>query len=92
MGSFGTKDIMSKHSNIPHSQFMRSCSGSSILLSSILEPFGLSARDAAEIIRKVAPRIQILFIRKDPAHYDAEENDHVFDLEEFKRTIHSIAV
>ncbi len=56
------------------------------------EPFGLSAEDAAEIIRTVAPGVSILFVGK------GEEKEHVLsaetplDLEEFKRMIHSIAV
>ncbi len=56
------------------------------------EPFGLSAEDASEIIRTVAPGMSILFVgsRQDRTHVQAVETP--IDLEEFKRTIHSIAV
>ncbi len=56
------------------------------------EPFGLSAEDAAEIVRTVAPGVAILFVGK------GAEKEHVLaaetplDLEEFKRMIHSSAV
>lgn len=56
------------------------------------EPFGLSAEDAAEIVRTVAPGVSILFVgrRQDKTHVQAVETP--IDLEEFKRTIHSIAI
>ncbi len=56
------------------------------------EPFGLSAEDAAEIVQTVAPGISILFVGRlqDKARVHAVETP--LDLEEFKRTIHSIAV
>jgi DNA-binding response OmpR family regulator len=54
------------------------------------EPFGLSAPDAAEIIRTVAPGMQILFVGS--SRDDDRAADGPLDLEEFKRTIHSIAV
>jgi two-component SAPR family response regulator len=56
------------------------------------EPFGLSAEDAAEIVRIVAPGVFILFVgrHQDRTHVQAVETP--LDLEEFKRTIHSIAV
>jgi DNA-binding NtrC family response regulator len=56
------------------------------------EPFGLSAEDAVEIIKIVAPGMPILFVggNRDKEHAPAEEAP--VDLEEFKRTIHSFAV
>ncbi len=50
------------------------------------EPFGLSAEDAAIIIRNLIPNMQILFLQKERV------DETVVDLEELKKTIHSIAV
>ena len=58
------------------------------------EPFGLSAEDAVEIIKIVAPEMPILFVGGDRDR-DKERTPAVetpVDLEEFKRTIHSFAV
>jgi DNA-binding response OmpR family regulator len=56
------------------------------------EPFGMSAQEAAQIIKSVSPNMPIMIMG------DEWENDHAdgmaapLDLEEFKRTVHSIAV
>ena len=55
------------------------------------EPFGLSAEDAAEIIRKVAPGSRSCSSGKTRRSMMPKERSRL-DLEEFKRTIHSIAV
>ncbi len=55
------------------------------------EPFGLSAEDAAEILRAIAPAMPVLFIG---AGGDRERQRAVaapLDLEELKRTILGIA-
>ncbi len=54
------------------------------------EPFGLSAEDAAEIIKAVAPGMPILFVGGDHRKHHAQAVETPVDLEEFKRTIHSI--
>ena len=51
------------------------------------DPFGLSAEDATEIIRRVAPEIQILLVGTARNSRQAE----AVDLEVFKRVIHAIA-
>ena len=55
------------------------------------EPFGMSAGEAAQVIRSVAPGMPVVIMGgeggKDPAGMGAP-----LDLEEFKRTIHNIAV
>lgn len=56
------------------------------------EPFGLSAEDAAEIIKSIAPKIQILFVGNDRQDGNALSVDTPVDLEEFKKKVHSIAV
>jgi DNA-binding NtrC family response regulator len=60
------------------------------------EPFGLSAEDAAKIIKAVAPLMPILFIGDERTDTHAHTVDAAIDLEAFKRTIqrtiHSIAV
>jgi CheY-like chemotaxis protein len=54
------------------------------------EPFGMSAQEAAQVIRSVSPKMPIVFMGGE------EEKDHSggigspLDLEEFKRTIHNI--
>jgi two-component SAPR family response regulator len=52
------------------------------------EPFGLSAEDAAEIVKTIAPLTRILFIGRDAAQAD----DVPLDLEEFRKRMHRIAV
>ncbi len=52
------------------------------------EPFGLSAEDAAEIIKAVSPAMPILFVGTGRERTQAVEMP--VDLEEFKRMIHSI--
>ncbi len=54
------------------------------------EPFGLSAEDAAEIIRNVSPGIQVLFIGGSGG--DASDEEKPLDLEEFRRSFHRISV
>lgn len=49
------------------------------------EPFGLSAEDAAEIIQRVAPAVQILFVGNDRRHTSAPTVETPVDLEEFKK-------
>ncbi len=56
------------------------------------EPFGLSAGDAAKIIKSVAPLMPILFAGDDHIESHAQSVPTPIDLEAFKRTIHSIAV
>ena len=56
------------------------------------EPFGLSAGDAAKIIKAVAPLMPILFIGDDGLDTNTQAVHAAIDLEAFKRTIHSIAV
>jgi DNA-binding NtrC family response regulator len=55
------------------------------------EPFGLSAEDAAEIIKTVAPQIRVLFVGSDCRKDLAEAVATPIDLEQFKRTLNSIA-
>lgn len=55
------------------------------------EPFGLSAEDAAKIINWLAPDVRVMFIGTERAG-DPFSIDGAVDLEEFKKTIHSIAV
>jgi DNA-binding response OmpR family regulator len=56
------------------------------------EPFGLSAEDAVQIIKTVAPDMPILFVGGERRREHAPAVETPIDLEEFKRTIHSIAV
>ena len=56
------------------------------------EPFGLSAEDAAKIIKAVAPLMPVLFVGDDRLDSQAQSVKTPIDLEAFKRTIHSIAV
>jgi len=56
------------------------------------EPFGLSAEDAVDIIKTVAPGMPILFVGGDWEKKHGPGVETPIDLEEFKRTIHSFAV
>ncbi len=56
------------------------------------EPFGLSAEDAAEIIKTIAPDVQILFVGNERRHMSAQVVETPVDLEEFKKKIVSFAV
>ena len=56
------------------------------------EPFGMSAQEAAEVIRSVAPRMPIVIMGGEQGAELADGSGAPLDLEEFKRTIHSIAV
>ena len=56
------------------------------------EPFGLSAEDAAKIIKVVAPLMPVLFIGDDRIDTHAQAVHTAIDLEAFKRTVHLLAV
>jgi DNA-binding NtrC family response regulator len=56
------------------------------------EPFGLSAGDAAKIIKAVSPLMPILFVGDDRIDTHPQVVKTVVDLEALKRTLHSIAV
>ncbi len=56
------------------------------------EPFGLSAEDAAKIIKAVAPLMPVLFIGDDRVDSHAHAIHNAIDLEAFKRTVHLLAV
>ncbi len=51
------------------------------------EPFGLSAEDAAEIIRTVSPGIQVLFIGRS-GREESGGKETPLDLEEFRKSFH----
>ena len=53
------------------------------------EPFGLSAEDAVDIIRKIAPKLSILFVGSSEAGQMKKVTP--VDLEELKRIINSIS-
>ena len=55
------------------------------------EPFGMSAEDAARIIRTLEPALPILFVGRE-REYGIQGARTQLDIESFKRTIHSIAV
>jgi DNA-binding response OmpR family regulator len=56
------------------------------------EPFGLPAEDAITIIKTITPGVPILFMGAGRDREHAPAVDTPVDLEEFIRTIHSIAV
>jgi DNA-binding NtrC family response regulator len=56
------------------------------------EPFGLSAEDAVQIIRSVLPGMPVLFVGSSGGCASERAVETPVDLEEFKRTVHSIAV
>jgi DNA-binding NtrC family response regulator len=56
------------------------------------EPFGLPAEDAVKIIKTITPGMPILFIGSGWGREHAQAVETPLDLEEFIRTIHSIAV
>jgi DNA-binding NtrC family response regulator len=56
------------------------------------EPFGLSAEDAAQIIRSVAPDMPVLNVGSGRSRDLEEAAKTPLDLEEFKRRVHSITV
>ncbi|MGE5173558.1 MAG: hypothetical protein ACM3MD_06995 [Betaproteobacteria bacterium] len=56
------------------------------------EPFGLSAEDAEEIIRTLAPDMPILFVGSGHNRRRTQAVETPIDLEDFKRTIHGIAI
>lgn len=55
------------------------------------EPFGMSAEDAAQIIKLTMPGLPVLCVGSG-AHGTAPAVDAAADLEAFKRTIHATAV
>jgi CheY-like chemotaxis protein len=55
------------------------------------EPFGMSAEDAVQIIKLTKPDLPVLYVGS-TAKSAAPAVDVPVDLEEFKRTIHAIAV
>ncbi len=56
------------------------------------EPFGLSAEDAVQIIKTVAPGMPILCVGCGPGKHHEASVETPLDLEDFKRMIHSFAV
>jgi DNA-binding response OmpR family regulator len=57
------------------------------------EPFGMSAAEAAQVIRSVAPGMPVVIMGGEREMDFADDGMGApLDLEEFKRTIHSIAV
>jgi len=56
------------------------------------EPFGMSAQEAAQVIRSVAPGMPVVIMGGEWEKDHAEGMSAPLDLEELKRTIHSIAV
>lgn len=56
------------------------------------EPFGLSAEDAVQIIKAVAPNIPILFVGSCQDNELAQAVVPPLDLEKFKQTVHSITI
>lgn len=56
------------------------------------EPFGMSAGEAAQVIRSVAPGMPVVIMGGEREKDFADGMGAPLDLEEFKRTIHSIAV
>ena len=55
------------------------------------EPFGLSAEDAVQIIKSTMPDLPVLYVGSG-SHGPLPAVEAPVDLEEFKRTIHDIAV
>jgi DNA-binding response OmpR family regulator len=55
------------------------------------EPFGMSAQEAAQVIRSVAPGMPVMIMGEREKDL-ADGVGGQLDLEEFRRTIHSIAV
>lgn len=56
------------------------------------EPFGLSAEDAVQIIRAVRPGMPVLYVGSSRSSGPERSVESPLDLEEFKRTVHRIAV
>jgi len=56
------------------------------------EPFGMSAQEAAQVIRSVAPGMPVVIMGGEREKDLVDGVGAPLDLEEFKRTIHSIAV
>jgi len=56
------------------------------------EPFGLSTEDAVQIIKTVEPDLPIVYVGREINDGPSKAVEVPVDLEEFKRTIHSITV
>ncbi len=56
------------------------------------EPFGMSAQEAAQVIRFVSPKMPIVFMGGEGEKGHANGMGMPLDLEAFKRTIHNIAI
>ena len=56
------------------------------------EPFGMSAQEAAQVIRSVAPGMPVVIMGGEREKDFADGMEEPLDLEEFRRTIHSIAI
>jgi DNA-binding NtrC family response regulator len=56
------------------------------------EPFGMSAQEAAEVIRSVAPGMPVVIMGGEGEKDFGDSVEAPLDLEEFRRTIQSIAV
>lgn len=56
------------------------------------EPFGMSAQEAEQVIRSVSPGMPVVIMGGERENFLADGMGAPLDLEEFKRTIHSIAV
>jgi DNA-binding response OmpR family regulator len=56
------------------------------------EPFGMSAGEAAQVIRSVSPGMPVVIVGGEREKDLTDGMEAPLDLEEFKRTIHSIAV
>jgi len=55
------------------------------------EPFGMSAQEAGQVIRSVSPDMPIMIMESEWGQGKADGMGTPLDLEEFKRTINSIA-
>jgi DNA-binding response OmpR family regulator len=56
------------------------------------EPFGMSAQEAAQVIRSVSPGMPIVIMGSEGEKDQAATMGPLLDLEELKKTIHSIAI
>jgi DNA-binding response OmpR family regulator len=56
------------------------------------EPFGMSAQEASQVIRSVAPGLPVMFLGGEGEPDRTAGAGAPLDLEAFTRTIHSIAV
>ncbi len=54
------------------------------------EPFGLSVQDAIKIIKTILPQIVVILVGYDTLDTDVLSIEAPIDLEQFKRTVHSL--